>query len=154
MNPEILFRGMGINGGWAKGNLNIITHKCDNIQPGHYISNPAGVPFAYQVRPETVGQFIGALDKYDNKMFFGDIVRRTEYKPGIYTVIWDDYRSAWWLKNIKKRENEHEDDFCQILGDGWDPERREVIGNVWDNPDMLEGKGIPIEGNTTLSKFC
>lgn len=70
----------------------------------------------------------------------GDILEITgNHKPGKYIVVWDKYRVAWWGKNIKcdKREREHDDDYYQLLG-SWQDEITEVIGNIYENPELLE----------------
>jgi uncharacterized phage protein (TIGR01671 family) len=70
---EILFRGKDIVGNWYEGNLaNISTSGC-TVKAGSYISNEYGLPFAYQVRPETVGQFTGLTDKVGARIFEGDV---------------------------------------------------------------------------------
>ena len=84
-------------------------------------------------RDFVITRFTGLTDKNGEDIYEGDIVRMSgDYKPGVYSVIWDDYRSAWWLKNIKAdtRKLEMDDDYCQLLGNGWQNEHREVIGNI------------------------
>lgn len=77
---EILFRGKVVNGQWVFGCLSILKKDLGrgsgfNAPAGYYISNEAGMPFAFQVRPETVGQYIGQMDKYGRKIFEGDLVK-------------------------------------------------------------------------------
>lgn len=72
---EIEFRGKTFAGEWVCGNLTVLTKKYSNIEPGAYISNSAGKPFAFKVIPETVGQYIGVKDKYNKKIYNGDKLR-------------------------------------------------------------------------------
>jgi len=84
---EILFRGQTINGDWVVGNLSIIkTNTMKRIQRGSYISNEFGAPFAYQVKPESVGQYIGFKDKNGNKIFKGMLlIHLSDIKVNIRT---------------------------------------------------------------------
>ena len=47
---EILFKAKTISGNWVNG---LLANKDDKW----YISNKVGMPFAYDVRPETICQF-------------------------------------------------------------------------------------------------
>lgn len=121
---EIEFRGQNINGHWAHGNLAIIKEKLDRAEIGTYISNSAGAPFAYQVRPETVGQYTGLKDKNSNKIFEGDICWE-EYGECYGVVKFEDAKFLYLWENIAENLWEVADDI-------------EVSGNIHENLDLLE----------------
>ena len=90
--------------------------------------------FEYEVYPETVGQFTGLTDKNGKKIFEGDIlkfsytgknhgVEGTEavvFKNGKFGVEWG------WHKEM-------------VALDGFANTTIEVIGNIHDNPELVEG---------------
>lgn len=125
---EIKFRGLSINGEWYYGNLAVIAKKIDHIQPGCYISNAVGMPFAYQVRPETVGQFTGLLDKKGNEIYEGDILK---FRDTIVKVFFNTSTACFDIEY----EGGDLDPLVQI--DGWLPERCEVIGTIYTHPELL-----------------
>ncbi len=126
---EIKFRGMNIKGAWHSGNLAITKIKIDGVAAGCYISNAVGCPFAYQVRPETVGQYTGRHDKNGAEIYQGDIfgniaalrcvVRRLD--DGAYKLVFCDTRMTPWSITDPR--------VCES----------EVIGNIYENPELLEG---------------
>ncbi|EAG6908585.1 hypothetical protein JRB98_002851 [Listeria monocytogenes] len=123
---EIEFRGQNINGHWAHGNLAIIKEKLDRAEIGTYISNSAGAPFAYQVRPETIDQYTGLKDKNGKKIFEGDICWE-EYGECYGVVKFEDAKFLYLWENIAENLWEVADDI-------------EVSGNIHENLDLLEEK--------------
>lgn len=122
---EILFRGKDIKGNWYEGLL------CHNKKKDEwYISNKAGVPTAYQVRPETIGQFTGLTDKNGVKIFEGDIVR---YGDTIHKVVFEQRNGTAYFglvySPIETFPFGHYQDLRQL----------EVIGNIYDNPELIGG---------------
>jgi len=74
----IKFRGLSVNGEWRYGYLSVVTSgMAVKVETGSYISNKGGAPFAYQVRPETVGQFTELHDCESTEIYEGDILEVT-----------------------------------------------------------------------------
>ena len=121
---EILFRGKNdYYNKWYFGDL----------QHGGYYSGDAeiyivdssqGYKINYPAIPKTVGQFTGMTDKNGKKVFDGDVIKAIASNPvgedieAIVIVSLDDYELMWDI------EHSHE---------------IEVIGNIHDNPELLEG---------------
>lgn len=82
----------------------------------------------YEVIPESVGQFTGLYDKNEKKIFEGNIVRVTE---GIY-----GYKSTYhsYVEEVKF----YSKDVAVFLPfDNSDMVEVEVIGNIYDNPELF-----------------
>ena len=125
MTREILFRGKRIDSGeWVKGYY-------ASIGEYHYILTGRLELVSYLgfehflVNSETIGRFTGLTDCNDAKIFEGDIVRygqrgEVEYNSG----------SAQFTLNFTNSTYEGFDKipFCDC----------EVLGNIYDNPELLE----------------
>ena len=143
---EILFRGKSImHGDWVYGYLNQhrgnIRYDCDcepiadecyyindwqaKIDNGMYGQD-------YKVGPETVGQFTGLTDRNGVKIFEGDIVR---YGDTIHRVVFEQRNGTAYFGLVYAA--------CETLpfGHYQDLKQIEVIGNVYDNQELLEVSG-------------
>jgi uncharacterized phage protein (TIGR01671 family) len=132
---EILFRGKRVdNGEWVYGYY--FSSERD-IEDGFVwrdipqIQQRYGDHYQYfDVIPETIGQYTGLTDKNGKKIFEGDIVEGfLSLHPDrkIHQVVYED--NGFYYRD--------ED------GVGWHPDHItcvEVIGNIFDNPELLESE--------------
>jgi uncharacterized phage protein (TIGR01671 family) len=169
---EILFRGKRVdNGKWVEGYVREIwASKQEDcryvICPSKSYENDGWADSEEtEVISETVGQFTGLTDKNGKKIFEMDIlVQRTSAcsdLPGgvvipdelyaYWKVLWDDRTNGF---NSFPISSLSEEDFnvaieqlggliqwpsCEVLSNCW---HYEVIGNINDNPELLEQSSV------------
>lgn len=121
---EILFRGKTDKGEWVYG---------VPVQVGEF-TEMHDFDFEYQkmneplVSEETIGQYTGLTDKNGNKIFEGDILNGyslfgdSDFRNSV--VEWSDLFLCFKAGNFS------------LYGDGL--QTYEVIGNIHDNPELLE----------------
>jgi len=135
---EILFRGKRVdNGTWAYGDL---LHCDDEMEID---SESLGENGGYII-PETVGQYTESTDKNGTMIFEGDIVRTKKYgriielKDHTYTNVSDyDTFVVCYSPCMFRLLREKPDRGFNLVNDGY--AQLEVIGNIHDNPELLEG---------------
>lgn len=138
MGREIMFRGKHVHafscnekmdGSWLYGYLS----------DKNYIHSPE-LECERLVDPKTVGQYTGLKDKHGKMIFEGDIVIYDNTPYNVYST--PKTGVIVWRKNafsLKYREYETywyfglgcDDFFCA---------KCEVLGNIHDNPELLEAK--------------
>ena len=119
---EIKFRGKDVlTGKWAYGDL---VHNKKITETDLVDRTMVG---GYEVDPDTVGQFTGLYDRNGKEIFEGDIVRTSVAKDDIALVEWHSGHAAF-VVHMKGSSQ-------------WYPldKRDKIIGNVHDNPSLLEG---------------
>ena len=127
---EILFRGKR-NGyaeqrdrDWLEGSLSVGDNGGYEICYG-----TPRIRITYSVIPVTVGQFTGLLDKNGKKIFEGDIVDILTENEKIGVVAYED---GGFLVNA--------DGFCVDFHSNINGTDLVVIGNIYDNPELLEAQ--------------
>ena len=131
MKREILFRGKRIDGGgWVAGDLARRKSRfAPQLNTTHGISDAFGVFCA--VDPETVGQHTGLTDKNGKLIFEGDILRDTMF--GKVAAV--EYLVSENCSFVARHEKRMMQGFKLLPR----PREYEVIGNCYDNSDLLEG---------------
>lgn len=99
----------------------------------------------YEVDRATVGQFIGLTDRSNRQIFEGDILKLTDKNNNYeWTAVVEFgnpnsyYTWGWQLKPITKNVEYNLDILCWVDIDDFGV-YCEVIGNIYDNPELLGG---------------
>ena len=136
---EILFRGKRIDSGeWVFGMPWIFKEKsCICPWKKGMCKYDTGF-FPVEVIPETVGQYTGKRDTKNNRIFDGDIIRikwRTLDLAENAVVRYDD-RSCAYILNMRGAAWSYMSHLDAVY---MQIESFEVIGNMWDDPELMEG---------------
>lgn len=140
METRYLFRGKTICGDWVRGLL-------ANNGDKWYISNNAGRPFAFEIRPDTICQCTGLKDKNGKLIWEGDVLDGFTY-PYMSGGVHNYYVEVCWCSNVPGfgiyTQKYPESKVAGIsagmteLMEDWNPNDWKVIGNKFDNPELLE----------------
>ena len=142
----IKFRGKNKNiNEWVYGDLVVVEDGMHNVVRAKIITHCFAKSFigcdfdhysiSTLVKPETVGQFTGLVDKNGKEIYEGDIVKTKGNWGGV--VTWNS-RGYYYIKDKYYYDNEEPD--LSPLGSLHCYERKqlEIIGNIHDNPELLK----------------
>lgn len=144
-----MFRGKTLLGNWVEGDL----LQYLGYGKAHIVQHYKGAG-GQEVVPATVGQCTGLTDKNGKKIFEGDIVRtqpfsdkpyssKAKYKQHIGVV---EYRVQHFKSSLYEQDYEGKwivkiSDYGKFTCCNWNEFFKcEVIGNIYDNPELLENK--------------
>ncbi len=135
MNREILFRGKRIDTGeWAEG-FYCGGNERKTLRPCIFVYIPDRQSYDCQdIIPETVGQYTGLKDIHGVKIFEGDIIKqyeKTQFGDPVSDfglIKWDNKECMLFRTSTRIGK-----DRLVTSRDIY-----EVVGNIYDNPELLE----------------
>lgn len=150
-NPNMNYRTNYQNGDWVYGLISRLEEDYDICE----MTDKSGVS-GIDVDRKTICEYTGLTDKNGNKVFEGDIVRTQAYRTKAYSKSAKEKRFIGVVKYFEHKWNGTDKRFVnhvfengyrvEIIGDmenfthgGWsDFWDCEIIGNIYDNPELLE----------------
>lgn len=153
---EILFRGQDAGTGhWIKGFFVRLFDGKGNVSHRIYSGYAETdcedyYPDFWEVDPETVGQYTGLTDKNGKKIFTGDIISADNGKQSCVAVVkFGEYYPKMFYKMLHMfTPGKLEVPACGFFAESVDNHEEmilfqsrcvTVIGNIHDNPELLEG---------------
>lgn len=144
---DIEFRGKRTdNGEWVYGY--VCRYGWTGKENTYILPNYASALYSIEVNPETIGQYTGLKDKNGTKIFEGDILKGFNYPYKheeefnyFAEVLWFENSPAFGIytfKNPKSEVSGISEGNTDYMED-WIPNSWEVIGNIYDNPELLGG---------------
>lgn len=85
----------------------------------------------YEVIPESVGQWTGLVDRHGKEIYEGDILHRDCHQD----VFVEFYKGAFCLVSCNPVQRAN---WSPVTCRGSDIIYREIIGNIHDNPELME----------------
>lgn len=134
MKDRCLFKAKICNGEWVAGFLHCKENKW-------YISNKAGAPFAFEVRPDTICQCTGLKDKNGKLIWENDVIKYhfgnayAQIRYGAYKSCFDNQKTEHIGFYVDWSESRN---YRKDLGYWINMVNAEVVGNIFDNPELIK----------------
>lgn len=135
----IKFRATNRNTGeWRYGDLVhinaqrcIIQEKVNGGRDNEFIGHPCTT--------ETISQYTGLKDINGKEIYEGDIIKGLDSTKNdiLHVIKWDDQTASFEAYLIPFDKHLHKSPLSQNWLDFFD---KEVIGNIFDNPELLKGE--------------
>lgn len=138
---EIMFRGKSIESGeWLYGSLLQLNCECNNARI--FPVNAKNVHESISINSKTIGQFTGLIDKNGKKIFENDVVRFEKYccveeVTNIATGIVEFSDAEFCVEQISGIDRGWMNLFYGPDGKEFSWNELEIIGNVFDNPELV-----------------
>ena len=139
MSREIKFRGKRVKMDdplerWIEGSCVEYT----NIRDEKVVRIMSKSGYQNEVYPETVGQFTGLYDKNGKEIYEGDILRSVKFHDIVGYIMYDKKEGAFMLVKIDELIKTELETRCHITERRLNEFPKEVIGNIYDNKELLE----------------
>ena len=129
MAREILFKAKRADKGeWVEGLLTVMWGQ-------YHMINLNDENTAYPIDPETICQYTGLTDKSDKKIWENDIVEAWSAGTKASGKIWQRIDGTWTMYPAWQNG-----DMWYLLPNEVGGTTVKVIGNIFDNPELLEGE--------------
>lgn len=156
---EILFRGKRTDcDAWVEGDL-IQAFRGNQLSSCSIMPNTP-TAYCWKVDPKTVGQYTGLTDKNGRKIFEGDIVKthyanaqKSEYieqvvfHNGKFCAYFSNQLCKQWANLYDGTEHLPQDKSVYM-------DSVEVIGNIYDNPELIGTAAKPAAKNIAQSTLA
>ncbi len=91
---------------------------------------------------KTIGQFTGLTDKNGIEIYEGDFVECKNWEYNIFYVFYSEHFHRLHLMPLSdgRMKNEYAELGVHIFEWIYPKNKLEIIGNIYDNPELLQGK--------------
>ena len=132
----IKFRGYNLkNNKWIYGYYLVNRGQHFVVEDG--IANPQNTWEDYLVEADTIGQFTGLLDKNGKEIYEGDIIGC--HNPSIKHLIFYNEKQGRFMAALNGDIENYFVGVCGLDDSRWNGSKK-VIGNTYDNPELINGK--------------